>query len=685
MPESLQPEELRAPVEPGRASGFDDLGMPLRLLTVALVGSVALQLVDAEVELLGSRFQLTAFGRSYVVALFAAAALAFVLGRNGVTWSRRIGLWVYAANVGLFLVALGTDPLVAGLFAGWNLWLFVSRLRAWLARDRTTTGEIELAVAAFATCLVVLGTEALSAAGAVASAVCLSLLYAFVAQRATGMSRTVVLAGVAALAALGLAAAGVVWMSVGSACLSTFTSLVALLSSRPLVREVLASFYQHPSRLVVVTFAGLIGFGALLLSFPVAASGTEPLSPLDAFFTATSAVCVTGLVVVDTGSDLSFFGQAVVLVLIQLGALGLMVVSAVAMLSLGGRFGLRGERALASTLGSSSSQLAYRLARFVVLATLGAELLGALALLAVQVTVGSGLSEALPEALQESLWPSIFHAVSAFCNAGFALHSDSMVGATAVQLVVLGLLIVLGGLGFPVLLALWTRFREGRRHPLGVQVTTTLAVTAVLLVVGAVLFAVIEWNGALEGPALDRAGHAFFQSVSMRTAGFNSVPLEGLVPASVVFMMALMFIGASPISTGGGIKTTTVAVLLATLRRIVLGESQARLFRRAVPREVVDRSLAIVVLSLGVVLVALLALLLAEDLPLRVAAFETISAFATVGLSLGITPALGPVGKLVLICLMFVGRIGPITVVLMLGGRGRSRSGRLPESSLMVG
>jgi trk system potassium uptake protein TrkH len=256
-----------------------------------------------------------------------------------------------------------------------------------------------------------------------------------------------------------------------------------------------------------------------------------------------------------------------------------------------------------------------------------------------------------------------------------------------VPVLIHAVLITLGGLGFVVLAGVGNKIVRRDRRPLPVQVRAVLATSGILVVAGTVLFAACEWNGALGGlPTADRLVNALFQSVTLRTAGFNSVDFGGLGAATALFMMAFMFIGASPGSTGGGIKTTTATVLVAAIRSMARRSEHTTLYRREVPREIVYRSLAILVISGAVLTAGLFLLLLFEEQPFLDLLFETTSAFATVGLSLGATAHLGPAGKLTIIALMFVGRIGPLTLALLLGtGAARRVRFRYPETRLMVG
>ena len=685
-----------------------------RLCGVGALGVVAQVGVDMPEGYFGAADVVTAFGAGYA-ALSVLAAAALVAAE----WRRpRWAAWgvplLLAANVGLFAPAVVSDPVVGGLVVLWNLALLAQRLFPPPAgRPRHAAGEADdawlavhgaalrhLAVVSLLLTAAVVGYRL--SGSALAHGVCLLLDYGTLAGAAPFLLRLhrrrrrspwlVAAPAAASLLALGRPAVTLTFVAVALAVL-----LVLILGRQQATLEVLADFYARPSRLIFISFASLIGLGTLLLTFPAASAGPSPLTPLDALFTATSATCVTGLIVLDTPHAFSPFGHAVILALIQVGGLGIMVVSTFATLLLGGSLGLRGEKALSELLEIGAASTAYRLTRFIVLSTLAVEAVGASLLTGVYMRWGAagGLG------FGEALWRGVFHAVSAFCNAGFALQSDSIVGfqRSPVALAVFAALIVLGGLGFAVLAAVAERFgrRADRRAlrragapaatPVSTQVKVVVAVSALLVAGGAVVYALLEWERSLAGlPVLDRLTNAVFQSVTLRTAGFNSVDFAALAPATVVVMLLLMFVGASPGSTGGGIKTTTFAVLFAALRSTVERGEPVRLFDREIPRQLVLRSLAILLVSALAVVTGLFALLLFEPQPFLDLAFEVVSAFGTVGLSLGATALLGPAGKLIIIVLMFVGRIGPLTLALVLGtGVTRRAVARYPQSRLMVG
>lgn len=670
-----------------------------RMAGVAAIGSVAQAAVDMPEGFFGPVDDVTLFGGLYSAGL-ALAVAAFLVGlRRGHRAAAWLAPVVLAANVGLFVPALGSDPLIAGLVIVWNLLLLAQQLFPPTAASPAALGRPDpgagselarsgpalrhLALASLALSVGVVGYRL--SGRSLAEWICLVLGYAtlvaalpLLREMARERSRAIYLLGVPVAGSL--LAVGAPRTMLSLLAIAQATLFVLIVSRHQSTAEIVRAFFDHPSRLIAATFATAIGAGTVLLTFPAAAArGT--VAPLDALFTATSATCVTGLIVLDTPHDFSLFGQAVILALIQVGGLGIMTLSTFGALLLGGRLGLRGERALAEMLDLETAPTAYRLTRFIVLSTLAVEAVGA-AVLTVSFR-GTGLP------LGEAAWRGVFHAVSAFCNAGFALQSDSLVmfREAPLPLLVHAALIVLGGLGFVVLAAAWSRLSGRARSATSVQVRVVLAVTAFLLVAGAILYGAGEWNRTLDGLTVPgKLLNAFFQSVTLRTAGFNSVPFDELGAATTLAMMVFMFIGAAPGSTGGGIKVTTLAVLFATLRATAGAESPPTLFRREIPREIVLRSLAIVLTSILLIGTALFLLLVFEAQPFLHLMFEATSAFATVGLSLGATAALGPAGKLIIIAGMFIGRIGPLTLALLLGTSAARRPPvQYPETRLMVG
>ena len=446
-----------------------------------------------------------------------------------------------------------------------------------------------------------------------------------------------------------------------------------------------------PAAVALATFAGAIGIGAILLSLPAAA--VEPLTLVDAVFTATSAVCVTGLAVVDTGTRLTTFGQLVVLVLCQVGGLGLMTFAMFVVLLLGRQVSFRDHMVIEDSMHHSPSAEIGKLLRYVVTFTLAVEAIGA-ALLWLR------WRQDFPAG--QALYLSVFHAVMAFCNAGFSLFPDNLIryrSDLVVNLVVSALVIV-GGLGFLVNMELRDQavMRLRRRRPprLSLHSRIVLVVTGALLALGTAGFLLMEWRNLLEGmPWPEKLLASWFQGMTPRTAGFNTVDYGRAATPTLFLTIFLMFIGASPGSTGGGVKTTALGLLLALLRARYRGRGRAMIFERTIPHAVMDRALLVILLSWLLASSALMLLVVSElgSTPHAGARpdflqlmFETVSAFGTVGLSTGITPSLSPPGKMVLVLLMFAGRLGPVTIALAAGRKaaGRVRF-RYAEENVMVG
>ncbi|MBI4602398.1 MAG: hypothetical protein HY721_10610 [Planctomycetes bacterium] len=440
--------------------------------------------------------------------------------------------------------------------------------------------------------------------------------------------------------------------------------------------EVVAFLWRRPAALVVLTFAALALAGGIVLKFP--GCTTRPIAAVDALFTAVSACCVTGLVVLETPTDFSFAGQAVILGLVQVGGLGIMTLSAFATLLVGGGLPSEEEQGLADIVGSSTPARTVRLLRAIVLWTLVIEGAGALLLLP------AFLLEGVPPL--GALWKAAFHAVSAFCNAGFALQADSLVAYQRSPWIlhVIGGLIVAGGLGFGVLTGLADlAARRARRVPLHSRIV--VSTTGVLLAGGLALFLLLEWNRSLAGLGLaDKLHNAWLQSVTTRTAGFHSVDFAGIAPATALVAMLLMFIGASPASTGGGTKTATAAVLFLSVRAVLKQSSHVQAFGRRIPASAVFRAAAVAGVSAALVAAGTALLLATQAQPFESLLFEAVSAFGTVGLSLGATQRLDPVGKLIVMGLMFAGRTGPLTLMLLFHHRGEDRL-RYPEEEVLIG
>lgn len=433
-------------------------------------------------------------------------------------------------------------------------------------------------------------------------------------------------------------------------------------------------------QLIFLGFLLATAAGTGLLLIPAATASGEQTDLIHALFTATSALCVTGLTVVDTGTHFSTFGQIVILVLIQLGGFGVMTFATVVGLVVLGRLSLRSKLLAATEAKSLGLADLPSLIKGIIKISLIIEITLAV-ILSLRFYFSYGMS------LGESVWHGIFHAVSAFNNAGFALYSDSMMGFVADPVIGLGICaaIILGGLGFPVILQLRRRFRTPRLWSMHTRIV--LWATGVLLL-GTVMVLALEWsNPATLGPLSwpQKLLASFFQSVQTRTAGFNSLDISSMEPTTWLGMDLLMFIGGAPAGTAGGIKVTTFAVLLFVVYTELRGDAAVNIFGKLLSRAVHRQAIAVVVLAGGLIIVSTGALMHLSGLPLDPVLFETVSAFSTVGLSTGITAELPMAGQLLLALLMFIGRIGPITFASALALRERRTMYELPKERPIIG
>lgn len=437
----------------------------------------------------------------------------------------------------------------------------------------------------------------------------------------------------------------------------------------------------NPAQILVLGFAGLIIIGGILLNLPIASVDGESIGFIDSLFTAASAVCVTGLVVVNTATYWTLFGKIVILMLIQMGGLGFMTMATLVALLIGKRITLRQRLVIQEGLNQFSLEGVVKLTKYVIMSTLIIEAIGAIILSTRFVPIYG---------IKNGIWYSIFHSISAFCNAGFDITGNSIVpfAGDAVVNITLALLIIIGGLGYTVYIDL-TRNKEFKSNTLHTKFV--LLSTAILLITGFVFILIIEYNnpktlGNL--PFIDKITASMFQAVVPRTAGFNSIDIGGLTKATSFLMIILMFIGGSPGSTAGGIKTTTFGVIILTIYSILKGKSDVDVFRKRIPYELIFRALAVLGISLFLVVFVTMILTLTESensfLDLL---FETTSAFATVGLTRGVTSDLSSIGRLILIFTMFTGRLGPLTLGFALAKRQDKDKGnfRYPEGKIMIG
>ena len=444
-----------------------------------------------------------------------------------------------------------------------------------------------------------------------------------------------------------------------------------------------------PPQLFVGSFGLLVLMGTLGLKFlPGLYTGAE-LGWLDAVFTSSSAVCVTGLIVVDTATYFTLRGQAFLLLLIQLGGLGMITFTSLIIVSLGKRLSLRQQALSLEAADVAPHVKPASLLRDVVLFTLAFELLGALLLYGMWVNTLGWVG---------ALWPAVFHSISAFCNAGFSTFSDSLMGfnrSPGVLAVVMAL-IVLGGIGFLTLEELrlhWQARRAGQKFRLSLHSRIVLVTTAILIVGGWVLFMVLERQSTLKGmPLSAQLSNALFLSVTARTAGFNAVDYAATSDATNFLTILLMMIGGSPGSTAGGIKTTTVALIGLLAWSRFRGNEVTSIASRSVPEETIQRAVGLFVVAFGLITAAILVFTV-TDLQSQPTGhflfymFEAVSAFNTVGLSMGVTADLTPAGKWMAIILMFLGRVGPLTLAAALALKRPSVAGefRYAYEDVVVG
>ncbi|CAA9557881.1 MAG: KtrAB potassium uptake system, integral membrane component KtrB [uncultured Truepera sp.] len=436
-----------------------------------------------------------------------------------------------------------------------------------------------------------------------------------------------------------------------------------------------------PAKVIALSFFSAILVGAFLLWVPWSHAPGTTVTPLDALFTATSAICVTGLTVVDTETAWSSFGRVIIMLLIQVGGLGIVTLGTLVALLLGRRVGFRERLQAAAQVNTLETGGVLRLIRTIFLISLGFETVGAMLLYPTFAALhGPG----------QGLFYAFFHSVSAFNNAGFALYSDNLVGfaGNPVVILVLSALFIIGGLGFIVHLNLWAHVRGGRRFPLTLHSRVVLLTTLLLCAVGTLAVLVLEWSNPQTLGALPWHGkllNGFFQGVTPRTAGFNSVDYTLMREPTLLLSMLLMFIGGSPASTAGGVKTVTFFVLVASAWSMVRGRGELLAFGRRVSSATVVKAGSVALLSTGLVMSALFLLSVSESLPLLPVMFEAFSAFATVGLSMSATFDLSEPGRLIIIVLMYLGRIGPLTFALALLQEPRGGGLKYPDEGVLIG
>ncbi|SKA83654.1 trk system potassium uptake protein TrkH [Clostridium sp. USBA 49] len=445
------------------------------------------------------------------------------------------------------------------------------------------------------------------------------------------------------------------------------------------------NFYKdikfRPVQILTIGFALVILIGAILLTLPVSSNSGNQTPFIDALFTSTSAVCVTGLVTLDTGTYWSYFGKTVIICLIQIGGLGFMSFATLISLVIGKRITLQERLVMQEAMNAFSLQGLVKLAKHVLIFTFFVESVGALLLSTVFI----------PDyGLAKGIYFSIFHSISAFCNAGFDLigqfRSLTVYADNAVIILTISFLIASGGLGFYVWYEIFN-YRKQKRFSLHSKLVIT--VTSILILGGAILMFLFEHNNAATIAPMSFKGKilsSLFASITPRTAGFNSISTSDMTPAGRFLTVILMFIGGSSGSTAGGIKTTTAGILVMTVISVVKGRDDTEIFKRRIGKEIIYRALAITIIGIGLIITVSMILSITEvGASLEYIIYEVTSAFGTVGLTLGLTTKLTTIGKAIISFTMFCGRVGPLTIVLAIARKCSKNTIKYPEDKILVG
>ncbi len=454
------------------------------------------------------------------------------------------------------------------------------------------------------------------------------------------------------------------------------------------LKTLLTRIKLKPAQSFSLGFIIVILFGAFLLLLPVSHATTQRLSIIDAIFTSTSAVCVTGLIVVDTATFFTKFGQTVILLLIQIGGLGIMTLSAFIIIFSGSKMSLKERTQTLAMLDQDSVSVLKKLVKLIIISTFVIELIAAFFIYAF-------VAVKLSMPFQEKIFFSIFHSISAFCNAGFSVMTDSLMGfkgSFAMNLAIM-LLIFFGGIGFPVLFNIKNWLIDKLMHSKKKKVTRIQAQTKIalkasllLIILGAAAFLILENSGILKNHTTgNKVIISFFQSVTTRTAGFNTVDIGALNPATLFTFIILMFIGASPSSTGGGIKTTTLVVLWLTIKATIKDKKRIIIGERTVPDNTLRKAGSLIAIGFFTVFIATILIHYFDKIPIIKVLFEAVSAFGTVGLSTGITASLSTFSKYVLIFLMYFGRIGPLNLLQAIFQQGDRETVVYPDEKIMIG
>ena len=441
------------------------------------------------------------------------------------------------------------------------------------------------------------------------------------------------------------------------------------------------NFKLRGVQILALGFLLLILVGALILTLPISTTSGESTNFLDALFTATSAVCVTGLIVVDTGTYWNAFGQTVIMILIEIGGLGFMSFTTLIAIILGKKITLRERLILQDAMNTFNIQGLVKMVKYVLVFTVSVQFFGAL-LFSTQFVPEYGLGK--------GAFYSIFHSISAFCNAGFDIFGNfsslTSYNSNAVVIMVASALIIIGGLGFTV----WSEVYSSKSlKKVSLHSKIVILMTIVLVLGGTLLMLLFENNNVNSignMSFVDKIMNSFFASVTPRTAGFNSIPTDGMTTAGQFLTIILMFIGGSPGSTAGGIKTTTIGILIVTIVCVIKGREDAEVFKRRFSKDLVYKAFTLIFIGVSLVIVVTMLLSYTEKGASFISLFyETVSAFGTAGLTLGLTSELSSIGKVLIIFMMYLGRVGPLTVVLSITRKKINSGIKYPEGKILIG
>ena len=460
--------------------------------------------------------------------------------------------------------------------------------------------------------------------------------------------------------------------------------IISLINMRTLSNKkgsIIDKLSDNPPVLVMLTFFFTIFIGTLLLMLPVATIYGEETTLLGAIFTSTSATCVTGLIVYNTGTHFTLFGQLIILTLIQIGGLGIMTISSAFAIILGQKLSLKRESIMQNVSGESNKLDMINLVKNVVLVTITLELLGAVIMYFTFISKSYSVNQAM--------YHAIFHSISAFCNAGFSLYPDSLMrylGNFNINFVITSL-IIMGGIGFPVMKDIQRTIKNKFRFKrLSLHSKIVISSTLILLIIGTIVFFISEYNNEMKGFSFsERLFASYFQSVTTRTAGFNTIDTSNLSKGSSFVSGILMFIGASPGSTGGGVKTTSLVVVLVAVIAMFRGHKDVNIFKRKVSERIIKKVMALVAASIAFLALMIFLLLLFEPFASEKTIFEAISAFGTVGLSMGITNSLSGAGQVIIVLLMYLGRVGPLTLMFAISQTKGSSYFTYTEEKISIG